>query len=192
MPLSVSRSSAPLIRQERGPRTRVRCQLRHQLCERDASGPSSNGVESRAARTPISAQSCRFCRSASGGGSGYRLGLQAGGHRFDPGTLHDKNSRFAGTFGLNGAGADNSGASGASAQCRFVSARCWRRRSSVSRQPSSGRVNEPACHAEFARSSPGRSGKDGLPVPFRACAAASRALPHPCEEPTSCGGLDPP
>ena len=30
-------------------------------------------------------------------GSGYRLGLQAGGHRFDPGTLHsaEKSGRFA-------------------------------------------------------------------------------------------------
>jgi hypothetical protein len=141
----------------------VRCLFRRRRCERGASEVLSNGssVVRREGRAWLS----HAVLVGSGQVvSGLLMALQAGGHRFDPGTLHHKNSRFAGTFGLNGAGADNSGASGASAQCRFVSARCWRRRSSVSRQPSSGRVNEPACHAEFARSSPGRSGKDAAPA----------------------------
>jgi hypothetical protein len=45
----------------------IGCLSSNRACERGASDLLSNGVERRSARRPISAQSCRFCRSVSGG-----------------------------------------------------------------------------------------------------------------------------
>ena len=66
-----------------------RCLLSQRPCKRGASGPLSNGVEP----CPVN-RSFRLKHADPVGPrqaeSGYRLGLQAGGRRFDPGTLQQE------------------------------------------------------------------------------------------------------
>jgi len=66
---------------------RTRCPFRQRPCERRASGPPrtlSDDVRREGGFKLSHADSVGRCQVE----SGYRVGLQAGGHRFDPGTLH--------------------------------------------------------------------------------------------------------